>query len=120
MTVGEALQLALKQTKAIQEAMRVASEGKPIVSPSGQPMRLQGPQMGDVFQQLLMNSAVTLHMLEGIERMLRGGFVLSDQEANRIAELMVEKWTAMDKDAVQPENDVGIDILTDAARSAGS
>lgn len=83
----EAIAGCLRQIAATGEAVRVATSG--IVTAGGKGMR--APGLGDLVLQVMGHQGVALQLIGLLIRHLQGGFVLSDAEASRVADLVVER-----------------------------
>lgn len=93
MTLDEAVTTAIAQIQATTKAMQLAGQngGKPIVNAAGQPLNFKPPPLGDVLLVILNNQALMLQIARQTAVSLAGGFALSDQEANRIADLVIAR-----------------------------
>lgn len=100
MTLDEAVQAALNQIAGITKALQVASQngGKPIVGHDGRPMQAhKPPALGDLILTILNVQSIELQILRNTAASLAIGFALSDQEANRIADLVLERIKRADE-----------------------
>ena len=96
MTLDEAVEKSLREIAGTFQALKVASNGKAIVMPDGSPaMRVRPPDPGSLLLQILAIQSILLQCVRAQAGMLAGGFRLSDEEAARVAALVVEKvWPA--------------------------
>jgi len=109
MTLEEVVNAALKQIQGVCGAMTVAGQnGRPIFLADGRPAPgLQPPPLGNVLLVILNAQSVLLQAVRHTAATLSGGFALSDQEAGRIADLIIEKMNA---GKAQVETDVAVDL----------
>jgi hypothetical protein len=95
MTLDEAVTQSLKEIAGVFEAIRVAN-GNPIVMPDGsRAMAVKPPDLGGVVLKILSTQSILLQCVRAQAGMLQGGFRLSDEEANRVADLVIERIKAV-------------------------
>ena len=95
MTLDEAVDVNLNRIKGVLTALQAASNQRPIVMPDGRPApSVQPPNHVQMLAVLLDAQFTLLQVVRNTNRMLQGGFALSDQEAARIAELVTSKTQA--------------------------
>lgn len=95
-TIGELAQEFDRVVAGLSGAVKAAQNGKPIILPGGQPAAVKGPQIGDLLLALLHGQQLTMQSVFALGNMLGGGFVLTDAEAARIADLVIERLKASD------------------------
>lgn len=100
MTLQEAAATIANRIDGQLGALRAAaSNGKPIVLPDGRSVSVQAPHPMDLTVSILQASSVLLQFMNAMGSTLGKGFILSDEEAGRIADLVVARL----KQPVAPE-----------------
>lgn len=107
MTLDEAVTRALEDIEGVFTAIQAAN-GSPIVMPDGKrAMALKPPDLGSIVLKILATQSILLQCVNHLAGSLSSGFVLSDQEANRIADLVSDR---LKNGKVEPELDPGLDL----------
>lgn len=91
MTLAEAIDKTIERCDGQIKAVQAANNGRPIVLPDGRPINFKAPNLGDLLLTVIQAQSIGLQLGKFLAGSLQGGFVLTDQEAGRIADLVVEK-----------------------------
>lgn len=92
MTLQEAATRIANHIEAQLGAIRAASQnGTPIVLPDGRSVNMKAPHPADLTISLLQGMSIMLQFMNALGGALAGGFVLTDAEAARIADLVAAR-----------------------------
>lgn len=95
-TIGEMVQEFDETIKGLTGAVSAAQRngGKPVLLADGRPMQVKAPQIGDLLLTLLHGQQLAVHCVLALGNQIGQGFVLSDAEAARVADLILARLKA--------------------------